>query len=415
MKIAILVKLFPSLSETFILNQITGLLDLGHDVEIFSFKKSEQLKHHKDVDKYKLMERVHYIKVPRSKIRQIFKVLYIMTKHLFKKPLVVLKLLNLLNYKRKKISLGLLCEIGPFLDKDFDILYCHFGPTGIKGAMIKNTGVIDFKLLTSFHGFDISTYILKKGKNVYNLLFNIGDVFLPICDHWKNVMIKLGCSENRIIVHRMGIDLKKFILKAKSSNKKRTRIISIGRLVEKKGIEYGIKAFKNVLEEIPDTDYIIAGDGPLRNKLNNLINKFRIESKVKILGNKTHEEIIELLYGSDILLAPSLVAKDGDCEGIPVVIMEAMATGLPVISTYHSGIPELVKNGKSGFLVPEKDIKGIADKLKYLILHYEKRLVMGRAGRKIIEKEYDVRILNNQLIDIFSNVLEGKYFSVSKL
>jgi colanic acid/amylovoran biosynthesis glycosyltransferase len=170
-----------------------------------------------------------------------------------------------------------------------------------------------------------------------------------------------------------------------------------------------------VLEEIPDTDYIIAGDGPLRNKLNNLINKFRIESKVKILGNKTHEEIIELLYGSDILLAPSLVAKDGDCEGIPVVIMEAMATGLPVISTYHSGIPELVKNGKSGFLVPEKDIKGIADKLKYLILHYEKRLVMGRAGRKIIEKEYDVRILNNQLIDIFSNVLEGKYFSVSKL
>jgi colanic acid/amylovoran biosynthesis glycosyltransferase len=407
MKIAILVKLFPSLSETFILNQITGLLDLGHEVEIFSLKKPEQVKQHRDVKKYKLMERVHYIEIPRNKIGQIFKGLYIIAKHFFRKPLVILEFLNLLSYKRKKISLGLLCEIGPFLNKDFDILYCHFGPTGIKGAMIKNTGLIDCKLLTSFHGFDMSTYILKKGKNVYNFLFNIGDAFLPVCDHWKNIMIKLGCSENKIIVHRMGIDLKKFISKEKLLNNTKTRIISIGRLVEKKGIEFVIKAVKNVLGEFPDIDYIIVGDGPLRKKLDNLINKLRIENNVKILGNKTHEEIIELLYDSDILLMPSIVAKDGDCEGIPVVLMEAMATGLPVISTYHSGIPELVKNGKSGFLVPERDIKGIADKLKYLILHYEERLEMGRAGREIIEKEYDIKILNKKLIDIFIKILRG--------
>jgi len=371
MKIAILVKLFPSLSETFILNQITGLLDLGHDVEIFSFKKSEQVKQHKDVEKYKLMELVHYISVPKRKINQIFKGLCIIAKIFFKKPLVGFKFINLLNYKRKKISLSLLFEIEPLLDKNFDILYCHFGPIGIKGAMIKKTGAIDCKLLTSFHGFDMSEYILKKGENVYDSLFNIGDVFLPVCDHWKNAMIRLGCSKDKIIVHRMGIDLKKFIFKEKSLNNTRTKVISIGRLVEKKGIEYGIKAVKNLLTELPYIDYIIVGDGPLKDKLNNLIKELDIESNVKILGNKTHEEIIELLYSSDILLAPSTVSKNGDCEGIPVVLMEAMATGLPVISTYHSAIPELVKDRESGFLVSERDIKGIANKLKYLVLHYE--------------------------------------------
>jgi colanic acid/amylovoran biosynthesis glycosyltransferase len=408
MKIAFIVSSFPKLSETFILNQITGLIDLGHDVEIFALKKPKENKIHRDIEKYNLMIRVHYLTVPKSKIKRIFKALKIILKNLYRNPVIILKSLNFFKYSKKALFLSLIFYIYPFLNNNFDIIHCHFGPNGKFGALLKEIGVIKGKLVTSFHGTDMSKHILKRGKDTYKSLFKIGDAFMPISNYWKKVLIELGFPESKIVVHRMGIELEKFAFKKATHNNGITRFISIGRLVEKKGFEYAIRAIAILVKEFSDIEYNIIGDGPLRNNLDSLISILNLKNKVNILGYKTREEIIKLLRKSDVLLAPSVTAKNGDQEGIPIVIMEAMAIGLPVISSYHTGIPELVLDGKSGFLVSEKDVNGIAAKIKYLIKNPEKRIKLCKKARDTIEKYYNVDILNKKLVDIYYSLLKDK-------
>jgi len=116
---------------------------------------------------------------------------------------------------------------------------------------------------------------------------------------------------------------------------------------------------------------------------------------------KQREELVKLLTDADILLAPSVTSHDGDQEGIPVVLMEALAQGLPVVSTYHSGIPELVQDKKSGLLVQERDVNSLVEKLEYLFVHQETWAELGKAGRKHVEEHYEIKKLNDQLVDLY--------------
>ena len=135
----------------------------------------------------------------------------------------------------------LIYELFPFLNKEFDILYCHFGPNGILGSHLKEIG-LDGKLITTFHGYDMTSYIISNGKKVYNNLFINGDLFLPISSYWKRRLIKLGCSEEKIIVHRMGICLEKFKYSEKIIQPGETiKILTVGRLVEKKDTNMRLK------------------------------------------------------------------------------------------------------------------------------------------------------------------------------
>jgi colanic acid/amylovoran biosynthesis glycosyltransferase len=120
---------------------------------------------------------------------------------------------------------------------------------------------------------------------------------------------------------------------------------------------------------------------------------------------KQREELVKLLTDADILLAPSVTSQDGDQEGIPVVLMEALAQGLPVVSTYHSGIPELVQDKKSGLLVQERDVNSLVEKLEYLFVHQETWAELGKAGRKHVEEHYEIKKLNDQLVDLYEKQL----------
>jgi coenzyme F420-reducing hydrogenase beta subunit len=409
MKIAFIVGTFPALSETFILNQITELLDLGLDVEIFARTNPKDKIIHSDIEKYQLMERVYYFIMPCNKIRRILKAIFLTIKNFHKAPLKILKSLNVFKYGKAALSLRLLYSIIPFLDKNFDILYCHFGPNGILGTYLKEIG-INGKLVTSFHGYDMSSFIISNGNNVYKKLFLNGDLFLPISNYWKRKLIRLGCIEKKIIVHRMGIDLEKFkFFGGRKQSGEHIKILTIGRLVEKKGHEYAIKAIAKIVKKHKNIEYIIAGDGPLRNKLEDLVSKLEIERYVKFLGAVEQREALKLYHQAHIFVLPSVTASNDDQEGIPVVLMEAQATGLPIVSTYHTGIPEVVLDGKSGFLVPENEVDALAEKLEYLIEHPEIWPDMGRCGRKYVEEKYDIKILNQQLVKIYKNLIKGKY------
>jgi colanic acid/amylovoran biosynthesis glycosyltransferase len=178
-------------------------------------------------------------------------------------------------------------------------------------------------------------------------------------------------------------------------------------------LKYGIQAVANVLTNYPHVEYRIVGDGPLKSELQDLIDSLNVEDKIKLLGWKRQEEIVNLTEWADIFLAPSVTSEDGDQEGIPVVLMEAMAQGLPILSTLHSGIPELIQDGVSGFLVSERDVEALTDKLEYLITHPEIWPEMGRAGRDHVERHFNIDMLNDRLVKLYQQLLTGRWLDKS--
>jgi len=417
MRIAFIVGAFPTLSETFILNQITGLIDRGHEVDIFSQQRGGTSKIHKDVTKYKLLNCTYYVPLmPKNKILRTLKGILLVLANLHKGPLVLLSSMNIFKYGRQAASLRLLYMILPYVSrKPYDIIHCHFGPLGLIGLQLRDIGAVKGKLITTFHGFDMSSYVRKQGNEVYNLLFERGTLFMPISERWKSRLIELGCDKNKILVHRMGVDCRKLTFRSPMLRKnERLKILTIARLVEKKGVEYGIQAIAKVSRKYKNIEYNIIGDGPLQDTCDRMIEDLNVGHTIHLLGWKDQNEIRDFIANSHIFLAPSVTSMDGNQEGIPVALMEAMAAGLPIISTQHSGIPELVQDGVSGFLVPERDVDALAEKLIYLIEHPEIWPEMGRAGHVFVETKYDISKLNNQLIEIYQELVENDRINSSK-
>jgi len=406
MKIAILVTEFPKLSETFILNQITDLLEKGHEVTIFALCASHENKIHSDVKKYNLLQLTSYINIPAKRIDRFIKAIFLVISNFHKGPIKILKSINIFKYREEAFSLNLLYYLITFLGSEFDIIHSHFGPNGIIGAYLKEIG-IPGKYLTNFHGYDVNSYPRIKGEDTYKNLFKVGDIFFANTNFTKQRLIQLGCIDSKIIILPVGLNLDryKFIDRERQRNQPLT-ILSVGRLVEKKGHEYAIKAIKKIINLNKDIVYYIAGNGPMKKTLEKLIADLEITSYVKLLGAAEQNEVYDLYKKSDIFVLPSITASDGDCEGQALVIQEAQATGLPVISTFHNGIPEGLLDGVSGFLVNEKDVDALAERITYLIDHPEMRQKMGVEGRHFVESNYDIKLLNQKLICVYEKVLK---------
>ncbi|VEP13234.1 Glycosyltransferase [Hyella patelloides LEGE 07179] len=419
MRIAFIVETFPALSETFILNQITGLIDRGHQVDIYAVKPREAAKVHADVIKYNLLQHTFYRDFPRNYLLRFLVAIKLILQNIYKNPLRLLKALRTLNFfklGKKAFSLRLFHAAASFVGgDDYDIIQCHLGHTGNLAVFLKQIALLKGKIVTTFHGVDISQMLIDNDSDFYAELFEKGDLQLPISNTWKQKLIDLGCDESKITIHKMGIDLDKFEFRPRlPKTKQKTRILTVARLKEKKGIEYGIRAVAIIAKEYPQLEYQIVGDGELRSQLEQLIEDLNVSNWVTILGSKTQEEVVQLMQNSDIMLAPSVTSQQGDCEGIPVVLMEASAVGLPIVSTLHSGIPELVKDGKSGFLVPEKDIDQLAEKIKKLLFNPDLGVIMGNHGREIVVKEHDINQLNDRLNTIFHQLLASDSTSGEK-
>ncbi len=410
MKIAFIVGTFPALSVSFIINQIKGLIDQGHEVDIYALDGAPEdtSKVHPIVEEYRLLERTYYPPASsKNSLLRGLKIISLLTTNLFKNPWVLLQLFNVDRFGKEAREQKLFYKAIPFLHrKSYDIIHCQFGIFGIMGLAFRQIGLIEGKLITGFRGYDISKYLQKRGERVYDDLFKQGDFFVTNCEFFRKRAIKLGCDEEKIVVLGSGIDCSKFAFTPRYfSTDGKVRIASIGRLIEKKGIEYGIRAIASLAETYPNIEYNIIGDGELKEAFEKLIAELNVGHIIKLLGWKQQEELIEILDRSHILIAPSVTAADGNQDAPVNTLKEAMAMGLPVIGTLHGGIPELIEDGISGFLVPERDADAIADRVCYLIEHPEIWSEMGKAGRKRVEEKYDMYKLNEQLVDIYEQQL----------
>ncbi len=410
MKIAFVVYWFPLLSETFILNQIVGLLDRGHEIDIYAdYPEIKNNKLHSEIESYQLLQRTYYRPRWRSpRIYAILKGLALFGMNLPKAPQILLRSLNVFKYGQEARSMRLLYWTIPCLGKQpYDIIHCHFGIPGKNTAILREIGAIKGKLITSFHGADVHSYPGIFGANLYDPLFERGDLYTANTTYTKESVMKLGCPPDKIEILPVGLNpaLYPFSERILQENQP-IKIITVGRLVEKKGIGYSIRAVAKVIQDHPNIIYRIVGDGELREPLKQLILELGVSDKIQLLGWMTQEEVRQLYADSHLFILASVTASNGDREGQGLVLQEAQAMGLPVLSTLHNGIPDGVLEGKSGFLVPEKDVEALAERLTYLVKNPEKWSEMGRIGREFVEQNYDINVLNNQLVKIYENLLK---------
>ena len=407
MRIAFLVSRFPVLSETFVLNQIVGLIERGYEVDIYVDREGDLNKVHPAVEKYDLLKRTCYLpQVPENVVTRILYGFVLLFKNGLQDPFLTWRSLNIIRYGKQALFLWLLYTLVPNLRKSYDIVHCQFGTLSYRGIAFRSMNAPNAKLITTFRGYDISSFLQKKGSDTYKDLFKTGDFFLANCEFFKRRVIELGCDPNKIVVHLSGLDCSKFPFSFRySPPHKKISIATTGRLVEKKGIEYAIRAVAQQAKTNQNIEYSIIGDGELKPYLERLIDELNVGHIVDLVGCKNEQEIIEVLQRSHLFIAPSVTAADGNQDAPINVLKEAMAMGLPVISTYHGGIPELVEEGVSGFLVPERDADALAQKLGYLLDHPETWAEMGRAGRNYVEQHYDLHKLNDRLVNIYQQLL----------
>lgn len=405
MKIAFLVGQFPALSATFILNQVTGLLDLDHDVQVFAFKDPKEGKVHPDFYRYRLSSRVHYFSIPENRLVRVLKAIGLLIRCLPDHGSRIWSAFNVRRFGKEALNLTLFYCLLPFLSSDYDILHCHFGTMGLFGTYLKDLG-LEAKLLTTFYGFDLSSQVKESGERVYERLFARADLFLPICAYFKDKLAALGCPQEKIRIQHVGIAPGKYPFKPRHYQPgSPIYILGVGRLCEKKGFAIGLQAICILKEKNPHIRYLIVGSGPQKELLQDQARSLRIEANVQFLGPVDETELLALYHQAHLFLLPSLTASDGDQEGTPTVLLEAQAVGLPIVSTFHSGIPEIVEDGETALLVPENDVAALVERMDYLIAHPELWPEMGRKGRQRVLTHFDIKKLTARLLEYYRELL----------
>jgi colanic acid/amylovoran biosynthesis glycosyltransferase len=277
----------------------------------------------------------------------------------------------------------------------------HYGRWGRFACALRDLGLIKGPIATVFHGKDMSAY-LKKYPGAYDTLLQRGDLFLPISELWRDKLLSLGAPAAKTLVHRMGVDVSRFAMTPRAlAPGEPVRFIGVGRMVEKKGFDDAVRAFATYRRELegPDATLTLIGDGEMRDYLQNFATSLNLGGVVKFTGLLPHERVAEELAKAHMFVLPSKTAASGDMEGIPVALMEAMAQGLPVLATRHSGTPELVEHDVSGMLSNEGDWRGLAANMLALAKAPERWAAMGEAGAARVRAEFDLKLWNDCLAE----------------
>jgi colanic acid/amylovoran biosynthesis glycosyltransferase len=408
MRIAVIVGSFPELSTTFILDQVTGLLDRGHDVQIFARVPQRAEPVHPDFVRYRLAERTHYwwgAGQARPLARRSWR--------LFRgdpagQAALLLRASN-------AFALGSYALVGRYYsyatamlsEPPFDVVLAQFGTLGRTAERLRRLGAFSAPLATIWRGYDLTRIVRQHGRAHYRELVARGELMLPLSEHFRGLLRELGCPEHRQVIHHVGVDVDRFEFAPRRLAPGDTvRIVTVCRLVEKKGLPFALRALAEARARGLTFEYHLVGDGPLRSEIEALRAQLGLAACVTLHGPRTRDQVQTILAGAHMFLSPSVTGKDGDQEGTPTAIMEAMAAGLPVLSTLHAGIPEVVADGVSGFVVPEWDVAALVERLAWLIEHPEQWESFGREGRRIVERDFNLARLNDQLSEILTELAQ---------
>ncbi|MCE5184850.1 MAG: glycosyltransferase [Planctomycetaceae bacterium] len=402
MKIYFILGEFPSLSESFVVQQITGLIDLGQDVSIIAFSKPGQAQTQKEVIQYGLLKKTSYAILPKSKWSLRLSGMYWLLSSFLHSPVRAISLIRLFQ-KAGQFSYTAIYLLRWCLKKKPEILHAHFGPNAIPLMWLKKSG-LRTPLVTSFHGYDVTVYVQEHGRDVYREVFEWTDLVTYNSEATRNKLLGLGCAAKKMAKLPMAIRVENIPFKSRYyTPPAKVRLLSVGRLVEMKGRQYAIEAIAKLNSKYA-IQYDIVGDGPLHGDLQTLISRLGLEETVTLWGWVSTDQLAEFYENAHLFIHPSITSSDGNQEGQGVVLLEAQAHGLPVIATQHSAFPESLRDNVTGFLVPERDAAALAEKIEYLILNSHLWPEIGKQGRRFAKEHFDAKTLNRELLALYESI-----------
>lgn len=352
-RVAIIAALFPTVSETFVLNQVTGLIDLGYAVDVYAWEpEGPETSIHHQLEQYQLERSVTYL--PRQMNREE------VTKQ--------------------------------FQERRYCAVHCHFGYVAEKLSFLKER-LEHVPFLVTFHGADIRN-ALEKGSQVLRSTFETFNWFIAICRYNRELLEQLGCPPDQIVDLPNGVDTAMF----RPGRRRRDgplRIATVARLHVSKNIPFALGVMKRLSELGLDYRYDVLGHGPERPEIEFLIEDLGLSSRVTLHGQCSQQVVARHLSRSDLFFLPSRN------EASPVCILEAMAASLPVVATRVGGVAELVEDGKTGYVVESGDEEAAADRILELSDNPVLRTQMGSNGRKRVRRNHEFRMLNQRIASMF--------------
>ncbi|WP_234735032.1 glycosyltransferase [Tellurirhabdus bombi] len=280
-----------------------------------------------------------------------------------------------------------------------DVLLAEYGPTGC--GVMDACRKANVPLVVHFHGFDASYRpTIEENKDDYKKLFAQAKAIIAVSGDMAEQLIQLGASAEKVKLNPYGVDVEKFYGAAPEKADK--IVLAVGRFAGKKAPHLTIQAFDKVLETHPDAQLVMIGSGELLETCKKLVDKLQLRHAVQFLGVKTADEIAEWHRKARLFVQHSVVnPENGDSEGTPNTVLEASAAGLPIVSTRHAGIKEAVEHEKTGYLVEEGDVDGMAKYIIELLGNPNRAAEMGQEARRKMERDYEM----HQQIDKLKAIL----------
>lgn len=254
-------------------------------------------------------------------------------------------------------------------------------------------------LFVHFHGFDASVRdVLQRHEDEYKYMFSVATNVVAVSNVMRQKLISLGAIENTLHLNHYGVDCERFDGADPSAST--PNFFAVGRFVEKKAPYLTILAFSRVANVVPEASLTIVGTGPLFGPCQRLIEALHLGSSVNLLGARGPDEVSRYMSRARAFVQHSLVAGNGDSEGTPVAVIEAQMSGLPVVATRHAGIPDVVIDGETGFIVEEADVDGMAEAMIKLAKDASLAAEMGAAARRRALEHFTLQRHIDQLADM---------------
>jgi colanic acid/amylovoran biosynthesis glycosyltransferase len=389
---------FPHLSETFILSQVVMAIEEGYNVkilvrDILDFKESTHsalLKKYK-IDQKLIIDNYH---IPENKFTRLLKAFIILSK----KPFYWNKIIYYIRLK-SKFSLSWIYEVDFYLQfRNTEIIHVQYGTNAHPVDVMKKAGLLNGRLIVSFHGHDaffpINGFIQNKG--YYDHLFSGNNLIIANTPYLANQLIEIGCKENKIEIIPVPVDTSYFYPKTlyiKDLNNK-IRLISVGRLEKIKGHEFGIFAVQKLIEQGFDVSYSIIGEGSCEAELDGIIKENLLGNRIELLGAKSPEGIRKELWKADIFLMTSITFNNQIKETQGLVTLEAQACGLPVVAFNSGGVKYTLENGKTGYLCEEKNIEEYIKAIKAIITDKALKQKFSKNAEKFVKAKYSKSVIS---------------------
>lgn len=411
-RLAYLTTKFPALSETFIYEELLALCELGFDLRFFAFYSTGERAHSYTqalcdtiiyvppfFSRAHLAAHWHFARARpgpyRAAVSQIIR-------ETWRTPAILGK------------SLYAFCKgvaLAHILGTDGDLpqhLHAHWATMPTTAALVVSQ-LLDIPFSFTAHAWDIF-----KEQAMLPAKLRAADFAVTISEYNRRHLRQLcPAATDRIHVIRCGVNLTRFPYHHERAIADPPRILTVGRLVEKKGLRWLIEACAQLRSQGFDFICAIVGGGPQRSALEQLIVAHSLQDAVKLTGGLPQEELRGLWQTASLFALPCTVTRNGNRDGIPVVLMEAMASGIPVVSTAVSGIPELVEDGVTGLLVPPNDASQLGQAMGRLLADPQLSARLAWAGRRRVEREYDVTRNTLDKARLFSAALPDSVLEVA--